>query len=171
MKRLVSAHKEHQVLSLTPFFAERLAAAVDCLLAAAGAKPRLVLVPVPSSPAAVRARGYDATYAMARRAAQGGAGGHPAAARQLLRLTRRVQDQAGLGATERRQNLSGSLRASTTGLKPGSAVVVVDDVVTTGASLCEATRALRAAGIPVLGAATVAATVRSRRARDVAGVP
>jgi predicted amidophosphoribosyltransferase len=42
------------------------------------------------------------------------------------------------------------------------AVVLVDDLVTTGSSLTEAARVLRAARIPVLGAATVAATVRVR---------
>jgi adenine/guanine phosphoribosyltransferase-like PRPP-binding protein len=41
-------------------------------------------------------------------------------------------------------------------------VVLVDDLVTTGSSLTEAARALREARIPVLGAATVAATVRLR---------
>ena len=58
-KRLVSAHKERQVLALTPVLGGRLLAAVTLLLA--DRRPLLpergpvVLVPVPSSPAAVRA--------------------------------------------------------------------------------------------------------------------
>ncbi|HYP43719.1 MAG TPA: phosphoribosyltransferase family protein [Propionibacteriaceae bacterium] len=167
MKRLVTAYKEHQVMSLTPFLAERLSAAVRLLvreLAPSGSC--LVLVPVPSSPAAVRARGLDATWAMARRAVRGWAGGPavdplPVIARRLLGQSRRVQDQARLTAVARQQNLAGSFRVRGGRLPPGAAVVIVDDVVTTGASLSEAARALQAAQLPVLGAATVAATVRS----------
>jgi predicted amidophosphoribosyltransferase len=124
----------------------------------------VVLVPVPSSPAAVRARGLDATWAMARRAVPGCPPGRVVGAKRLLSLARRVQDQAGLGAEARRENLRGSLRASGQGLGAGCVALIVDDVVTTGSSLTEAHRALCAAGIPVLGAATVAATVRSRSA-------
>jgi predicted amidophosphoribosyltransferase len=175
MKQLVSAHKEHQVLTLTPFLAGRLAVAVDCLLRSADGLPGnvgVVLVPVPSSPAAVRARGLDATWAMARRAVPSCPPGRVVGAKRLLSLARRVQDQAGLGAEARRENLRGSLRARGQGLSAGCVAVIVDDVVTTGSSLTEAHRALRAAGIPVLGAATVAATVRSRSApvRRPAGV-
>jgi predicted amidophosphoribosyltransferase len=47
-----------------------------------------------------------------------------------------------------------------------SAAVLVDDLVTTGSSLTEAARVLRRAGITVLGAATVAATVRARPANS-----
>jgi len=164
MKRLVSAHKEHQVLTLTPFLGERLAVAVGCLLEGGPRIPptvRVVLVPVPSSPAAVRARGLDATWAMARRAVPGCPSGRVVVARRLLTQARGVQDQAGLGAVARRENLRGSLRVRGHDLGRGCVAVIVDDVVTTGSSLTEAHRALRAASIPVLGAATVAATVRS----------
>jgi predicted amidophosphoribosyltransferase len=75
-----------------------------------------------------------------------------------------VQDQARLGAAARQENLSGGLRVQRNILPRGAALVVVDDVVTTGSSLAEAARALRAAQLPVLGAATVAATVRSASA-------
>ncbi len=170
MKRLVSAHKERQVLSLTPFLADRLALAVGCLLVQGGrldgagvGRPQaiVVLAPMPSLPSAVRERGFDATWAIARRVARRTPGG-AVTTRRLLAYSRRVQDQAGLGAAARRQNLAGGLRVSGGLLPPGSVVVIVDDVVTTGSSLSEAARALRAGGIAVFGAATVAATVRSR---------
>jgi predicted amidophosphoribosyltransferase len=78
--------------------------------------------------------------------------------RSVLAQARPVADQAGLGARARQQNLAGALRLRRP-IKAG-AVVIVDDLVTTGSSLTEAARVLRAAGMPVLGAATVAATVR-----------
>jgi predicted amidophosphoribosyltransferase len=81
----------------------------------------------------------------------------PASAARLLVPARVVADQSGLSATERAANLRGALRG--TGSVTGR-VVVVDDVVTTGATLVEAARALRAAGHPVVGAAVVAATSR-----------
>ncbi len=171
---LVSAHKERSALGLTRVLGERLALAVLALLAVTADEPlpggpgaTLLLVPVPSARRAVRARGFDAGLALARAAATR----LPAArAGPLLTSTRRVADQSGLGAEERQANLAGAfrLRAAarrstgprSTALRPGTTVVVVDDVVTSGASLTEAVRALRAGGVPVLGAATVAATVR-----------
>jgi predicted amidophosphoribosyltransferase len=69
-----------------------------------------------------------------------------------------VADQADLTAADRAANLSGALRARFD--LRGSRVIVVDDVITTGATLAEAARALRAAGADVRAAAVVAATAR-----------
>jgi predicted amidophosphoribosyltransferase len=118
----------------------------------------IVLVPIPSSRATARARGGQHVLRLARSAAPDlGA----LVAPDALRLTRSTRDSAGLGIDERRANLVDALRAT----RPPRtnrrlAAVVVDDVVTTGATLAEAVRALTAAGWPVAGAAVIAATPR-----------
>jgi predicted amidophosphoribosyltransferase len=75
----------------------------------------------------------------------------------VLVHARHVEDQSGLDTAARSANLAGALRVRRR--LDGLAVVVVDDVVTTGATLAEATRALTVAGGSVRGAAVVAATV------------
>lgn len=165
VRALVIAHKERSALGLSPVLADRLAQAVHALLVRAAVQGPVVLVPVPSAAAAVRSRGYDATAALARLAARQLQGRHQVRAVRLLAQRGGVADQAGLDAAARRRNLTGALRlhhpAAAARLRESGAVaVVVDDVVTTGSSLAEAARALRAAGLPVLGAATVAATAR-----------
>ncbi len=77
---------------------------------------------------------------------------------------RSVHDQSSLGATERRTNLDNALRC--VAVPPGATVIVVDDVITTGATLAEATRALSAAGAQVLAAAMIAGTERRRRPKS-----
>lgn len=115
-----------------------------------------VTVGIPASAAGRHERGYDHVRLLVRGAVAHGA---PPPAR-LLRWSRRTDDQAGLGVRARTANRDRALVARPcTGLR----VVIVDDIVTTGATLTEAARALRAAGAEVLGAATVAATVRRAR--------
>lgn len=113
-----------------------------------------LVVPVPSSRAAVRSRGFD----HARRLAHSGARAAGLRSRPLLLPARAVADQSGLTASGRAANLAGALRARRD--LTGVDVVVVDDVVTTGATLVEAARALSAAGARVRGAACVAGTTR-----------
>jgi predicted amidophosphoribosyltransferase len=76
----------------------------------------------------------------------------------VLSLTRRVRDSAGLGSSERAVNLAGAIAARRA--PEGVGALVVDDIVTTGATLQECVRALRAAGWPVIGTAVVASTPR-----------
>jgi predicted amidophosphoribosyltransferase len=160
LRQLVAAHKERGALNLTPFLAGRLAAAIGSVLHTASPASTVVLVPVPSARAAVRERGFDATWALARGAARLLRRETPVGTRRLLHHARSVRDQAGLSAAQRATNLQGAFRV--TSVAPGPPVIVVDDVVTTGSSLTEAARALREAGHHVLGAATVAATQRDR---------
>jgi len=163
LRNLVSAHKERQAWLLTPALGRRLATSIAPLLPVA--EPGLVhLVPVPSSAAAVRSRGRDATTAIARSAARrlnAARTGCTLRVVRLLRPVRRLADQSDLTAVERRANLAGAYAVRPSFLPRRSVrVIVVDDLVTTGSSLAEATRALTTAGLEVIGAAVIAATVR-----------
>lgn len=164
---LITAHKEEQALSLTALLGDRLAAAVTQLLTARGVDEGepVVLVPVPSAARVVRERGFDATAALAQRAARRLGVVRPTGVARLLAQQRGLADQSGLDASQRAANLRGGLRLRRgiggRLLPPdGPALVVVDDLVTTGASLTEAVRCLDEGGYEVLGAATVSATVR-----------
>lgn len=77
----------------------------------------------------------------------------------VLRQRRTVADQAGLSARQRAANVSGALTVvpGAVRLLAAAPVVLVDDLLTTGASLAEAARAVRAAGGKVVGAGVVAA--------------
>ena len=73
----------------------------------------------------------------------------------------RPEDQAGLGAAQRRANLEGRFRArAPRSSRPAGAVLLVDDVVTSGATLREAQRALEESGWSPRAAVTLAATRR-----------
>ncbi|GAA3944176.1 ComF family protein [Streptomyces gulbargensis] len=147
VRALLLAHKERGALGLAAPLGAALAAAVEAAAGPVeGVRPApLLLVPVPSSRRSVRARGHDPTLRIARAAAARlRCTGRPARVVPVLRQRRRVADQAGLGARGRRANLSGALEVVPGGgrLLGGGRTVLVDDLMTTGASLAEAARAL-----------------------------
>jgi predicted amidophosphoribosyltransferase len=91
------------------------------------------LVPAPSRPAAARARGGDHVLRLCRELARADPRLRVAPA---LALGRRARDSVGLDAAARTANLAGRLRVREAALPPaGGAVLLVDDVVTTGATL------------------------------------
>ncbi|MEO7261460.1 MAG: phosphoribosyltransferase family protein [Jatrophihabitantaceae bacterium] len=127
-----------------------------------GPADRPILVPVPSSRSAARQRGGDHLLRLvAEVAPQNGLDVVPA-----LRLVGRGRDSAGLSATQRAANLANRMRAVP--VAADRPVLLVDDIVTTGATLAEASRALQAAGWQVRGAAVIAATKLRRPDRQVA---
>jgi predicted amidophosphoribosyltransferase len=78
--------------------------------------------------------------------------------------------QKALGSAERRENTAGTMRARRP--LPGRTFLLVDDVITTGATLEECARAVRAAGGRVIGAAALASTpLRSAARRPVLKSP
>lgn len=167
VRAVLLAHKERGALPLAGALGAALAGAVLAGRAGPGGQweREVALVPVPSARRQVRARGHDPT----RRIALAAAGrlrraGVPARVAPVLRLRRAVQDQAGLGARQRRENLAGALEVCPGGarLTDGAVLVLVDDLITTGATLAEAARAVRAAGLGQGEAPRVAVVAATR---------
>lgn len=131
-------------------------------LLGAGNGPVFV-VPVPSSPASVRRRGDAVLEVLVARAlAEAGLNGREAVLAPALRVRRRVADQAGLDHVQRAANLESAFecRPAWRGALPGACCLLTDDILTTGATLAEAARALRAGGSAHVLGATIAATGR-----------
>ena len=110
------------------------------------------LVPMPLSPARQRRRGFNHAHEIARRLSE--QLGVPLV--HALRRTRDTPPQAGLPLRERMRNVRGAFEA--TQPLDGSCIALVDDVMTTGATLAAATTAARAAGAARIEAWVVART-------------
>jgi predicted amidophosphoribosyltransferase len=152
--RVLGAVKERGRTDALASLAPALSSAVSAAVRAAEDPVLLEVLAVPSAPAAVRKRGFRPVSELLRRA------GHPPSRSARLVVARAVRDQAGLSAAERSANLHGALRAE--GRLAGQRVLLIDDVMTTGATLQEAARAVAAAGGEVVAAACLAHTPRRR---------
>ncbi|MFD1720077.1 ComF family protein [Amnibacterium endophyticum] len=145
VRDVVVAVKNEGRTSVARPLATALRAAVE---SAAGERDGLLLVPMPATRRSAVERGYDPLRLLLRRARL--------PHHDLLRLVRSSGDQVRLGREARFTNVAQGMRARRD--LSGARVLLVDDVVTTGATLGEAARAVRAAGGVVVGAATLAAT-------------
>jgi ComF family protein len=108
------------------------------------------IVAVPTSRAAWRRRGYDPVALLARKA------GYDLA--RVLVHERKTISQKTLSLGDRASNLHESMSARVS--LAGRRFVLVDDILTTGATFAEAARAVRAAGGEVVGGAALAFTPR-----------
>lgn len=161
LRAMILAHKEHATFSLAVPLGRALASAVASALDPTGLT---VLVPVPSRPTVVRARGHDPVLRIARRAARHLRGDrHRVRVDQVLEQRGEVHDQAGLTSAQRASNLTGSMGVRATaraalGRSEPLSLLLCDDVLTTGATAREAQRALEDSGLRVRAVVTVAAT-------------
>lgn len=101
----------------------------------------LTLIPIPSSHQKIKERGFDSVTNICRNMVQRDKS--LAMDETNLFLRRIVLDQVGLTAAQRHSNLEGAFGIRRT---VHGTVVVVDDVVTTGATLNSAARTLKFAG-------------------------
>jgi predicted amidophosphoribosyltransferase len=124
----------------------------------------LAVVPIPSRRASRRRRGTSLAGDLAAGAVIGlRAGGLAARPVDLLRRSPGSRDQVGLGARQRASNREAATEVAVGALRRAEqrgagAVVLVDDILTTGASILDAERVLARRGCAVLGAMVLAAT-------------
>ncbi|WP_174302268.1 ComF family protein [Cellulomonas fimi] len=156
----VVAWKDGGRLYLTSHLARALTAAAWEVRPVLGPGP-VLLVAVPSAAAARRRRGAWVVDDLARGVARALAPTRRDVLRvPALRRRGRARDQVGLGVRDRGRNLEGRVVATRRGRRtlPGATVLLLDDVLTTGASLAASAAAVRAAGGRVAGALTLAST-------------
>jgi predicted amidophosphoribosyltransferase len=153
LRTAVLAYKERGCGQLAAPLGRLLARAV---LGAASDR-RCCVIPVPSSATAIRRRGGDHMRRLARLAAR--ELGYPLS--RPLALVRPVRDSVGLGAGDRRVNVTNSMRAHPPPEFGPRRAIVVDDIVTSAATVSEAVRALRLAGWECPVASVIAATPRT----------
>ncbi len=149
VRSAILGYKEHGRTDVAAALAVPFARAIAAAVVASTPHRRVELVALPTGRAAYRRRGYDPVRLLLRKAGLGDD------VRALRSVARRAE-QKGLDSAGRARNLVGSMTA--VGDIRDRRLLLVDDVLTTGATLTEAARALRAGGALVVGAATLAFT-------------
>ncbi|MCY7386815.1 MAG: ComF family protein [Burkholderiales bacterium] len=153
LDRLVQAYKFNANLGLLSLFADALASAIRANTADVKAD---LVIPLPLAPKRLAERGFNQSALLGANIAK--ALGIRFEARGMLRV-RETPPQTGLNREARLKNVRGAFDCARR--LEGRHVAVVDDVMTTGATLSEAAKVLKKAG-----AARVSAWVVARATKD-----
>ncbi len=167
---LVHQFKENQRSSLAKYLAVPMLAPLLSLGESfAFGKPTvadlsaMVLVPLPSRRANTQKRGFSPAEEVAKSLRRLCPSGQKPLVFNGLKFARGVADQASLNVSGRRANLAGSMVGSR--FLVGRTVLLIDDVVTSGATIREAARALGEAGVAEVRFLVFAETLLKTNAR------
>ncbi len=154
-RQAILAMKEHGRRDLVVPLACALAVGVDRLLSWGMVENPLTIVPAPTRGWAARRRGGDPVTRMARIAGTALGRHRDITVAPALRMRGLARDSVGLGTSARERNIAGRVRLR--GQGPRNEVVIVDDIVTTGATARESVRVLQAGGVRVGAVLAIAA--------------
>lgn len=159
MSRVLLKYKDHQRAKvagfLRPIVYRTLQYAVDYL-----GYPYYRLVPIPTSGASLRKRGYNPVVTMLPKPAPARVVYDPRTLKTRWQMLNQSSHR-GTGASGRREGSRKKFRLARRHKPPAEPVILVDDVLTTGATIAAATRTLQAGGFDVV-AAVVASAVMPR---------
>ncbi len=112
-----------------------------------------MIVPVPLHPTRMRERGYNQSQLLAEMVS---VNYHIPLCLNNLARRRPTAYQAALGRKERWTNIQGAFKINTPVEFFGKSVLIIDDLMTTGATLSEVSTLLKMAGVKRIGALTLA---------------
>jgi ComF family protein len=160
LRELIHLLKYDGVRPAAEVLGTTLAQAIGKFEAELPAEP-LMLIPVPLDRAKLRYRGFNQAELIARAAVKASSrGDRLRVSAGILARKRETASQIGLTSHQRRENLRGAFEVTQPHAIKGREILLVDDVLTTGATVSECARVLRRAGATRVWVATVARTLK-----------
>ena len=157
LRELIHLLKYEQVAPAAGVLGHMLAEAIQKLSPIADS---ILVIPVPLHRSKRRQRGFNQAELIARAALKINALPSAKLAGDVLERTRPTVSQIGLTRPQRVENIRGAFRVRHLSRVSGRNVLLVDDVLTTGTTVCECARILRKAGAEKVWVATVARTLK-----------